>query len=173
MLMRIQSILAVYVYGRIFIKKPLNSIWPLFVDRIHMSLGYLPLLVCRLLSLLFNQMFKQRSHGSYILRIRQDWEWWLNYSYNLLVELIESYTLPLFELVYMCFYCLCLCETIAVVEKNWTVFYIFLIWFTMAFGVTALKVLCFLCSSCKVIGNHGLFSYSRYNLLRIAIKTGL
>ena len=31
-------------------------------------------------------------------------------------------------------------------SKNWAVFYIFLIWFVVAFGVTLLKVLCFWCS---------------------------
>ena len=38
-------------------------------------------------------------------------------------------------------------------SNNWAVFYIFLIWFGLAFGVTVLKVLCFWCCFYKVIGN--------------------
>ena len=48
-----------------------------------------------------------------------------------------------------------------------------LAWFGVAFGVTVLKFMCSWCSLCKVIGNQGFFSYSRYNLLEIAIKTVL
>ena len=37
--------------------------------------------------------------------------------------------------------------------KNWVVFYIFLTWFGLAFGVTVLEVLCFQRPFYKVIGN--------------------
>ena len=36
---------------------------------------------------------------------------------------------------------------------NWAVFFIFLIWIGLAFGVTVLMVLCLWCSFYKVIGN--------------------
>ena len=57
--------------------------------------------------------------------------------------------------------------------KNWAVFYICLAWFGVAFSGTVLNVLCFWCSLWKVKENQGFFSYSRYNLLGIAIKTPL
>ena len=38
-------------------------------------------------------------------------------------------------------------------SKNWAVFYIFLIWLGVAFGVTVLKFLCSWCSFNEVIGN--------------------
>ena len=57
--------------------------------------------------------------------------------------------------------------------KEWAVFYIFLIWFGLVFGVTVLKVLCFWCPFYKVLGNKGFISYSRYILLGTAIKTVL
>ena len=46
----------------------------------------------------------------------------------------------------------------------------FLIWFGVAFGVTVLKVLCFLCSFYKFIGDYGFISYNRFILLVISIK---
>ena len=57
--------------------------------------------------------------------------------------------------------------------KELAVFYIFLIWFGLVFGVTVLKVLCFWCPFYKVMGNKGFISYSRYILLGTAIKTAL
>ena len=50
--MRIQFILEIYVYRRRLQKKN-YTLWPIFMDRIDMSQGYVTLLVCRLLSLLF------------------------------------------------------------------------------------------------------------------------
>ena len=106
----------------------------------------------------------------YILRIQKDWEYQLNFSYNLLVKLIEkydtlSYTPSLlfikylntafYKVFYMFFYRLRLCEGKAVAQKNWAVFYICLIWLGVAFGVTVLKVLSNLHSLCKLIGNEG------------------
>ena len=58
-------------------------------------------------------------------------------------------------------------------SKTWAVFYIFFIWFGVAFSVTIFKVLCFWCSLYKIIGNQIFFSYSGYNLLGIAIKVVL
>ena len=55
-------------------------------------------------------------------------------------------------------------------SKNSAVFYIFLIWLCVAFVITVLKILCFWCSFYKVIQNKWFISYSRYNLLGIAIK---
>ena len=46
-----------------------------------------------------------------------------------------------------------------------------LIWFGVIFGVTVLTFLCSWCSLSKVKDNQGFYSYSRYNLLAIAIKT--
>ena len=67
------------------------------------------------------------------------------------------------------FYCLCLREAKGVIQKKkWTIFYICLIWFGVAFRVTVLKVLYFWRTLCKVVGNQGFFSYCRCNLLRIA-----
>ena len=71
--------------------------------------------------------------------------------------------------VLFCFY---LCETKPFVLKTELYLY-FLIWFELTFSVTVLNVLCFWCSFCNVIGNQVLISYSRYNLLGIAIKTVL
>ena len=62
-----------------------------------------------------------------------------------------------------------MCEAKAAVQKKkWAEFYMYLICCGVAFGVTALKVMCYGCSLCKVIGNQGFFSHSRYNLLGIA-----
>ena len=57
--------------------------------------------------------------------------------------------------------------------KELAVFYIFLIWFGLVFGVTVLKVLCFWCPFYKVMGNKGFISYSRYILLGTAIRAAL
>ena len=74
-----------------------------------------------------------------------------------LIELTESsdtliykpcLKITFYRLFYTYFYYVYLCGTNA-----WTVFYIFLIWFRVAFGVTVLKALCFWCSSYKVIWN--------------------
>ena len=46
-LMRIQFILEIYVYKRRLLKKIINSI-VLFMDRIDITLGFVPLLDCRL-----------------------------------------------------------------------------------------------------------------------------
>ena len=78
-----------------------------------------------------------------------------------------------YKLVYTYFYCLCLCETKVAVQINRAVFYISLIWFWGAFGITVLKVSCFWCSLCKVIENEGLISYSRYNLLGIETSANI
>ena len=86
----------------------------------------------------------------------------MNYSDDLLVKPIKkSDTLsykPFFQhffykLFYTYFYCLCLCEVKASVQKNSAVFYICLIWFGVAFGVTVLKILCFWCSNLGAYGN--------------------
>ena len=37
-------------------------------------------------------------------------------------------------------------------SKNWAVFYIFLDWFGLAFGVTVLKVMCFWCPFLRLLG---------------------
>ena len=66
------------------------------------------------------------------------------------------------------FYCLCLCEAKGVAQKNWAVFYICFIWSQVEFAVTVLKVLSFWCFLRNFIWKQGFFSYSRYNLLRIA-----
>ena len=58
-------------------------------------------------------------------------------------------------------------------SKDWAVFYIFLIWFGVEFGVTVLKALFFWCTFYKAIGNYGFISYSRYNLLGIEIKVAI
>ena len=58
-------------------------------------------------------------------------------------------------------------------SKNWAVFYNFLIWFGLTFGVVVLKALYFLFPFYNVIGNYGFINYSRYNLLGISIKTVL
>ena len=46
-LMRIQFILEIYVYKRRLLKKIINSM-VLFMDRIDITLGFVPLLDCRL-----------------------------------------------------------------------------------------------------------------------------
>ena len=46
-LMRIQFILEIYVYNRRLLKKIINSM-VLFMDRIDITLGFVPLLDCRL-----------------------------------------------------------------------------------------------------------------------------
>ena len=119
-----------------------------------------------------NQISKPLRCSSYILKIEKQREYRLNYSYDLLIKLIEKLSYKPFckhcKLVYMYFYCLCLCEAKTAVQKYWVVFYICFSWFWVAFGVPVLKVMCFWCSFCKVIGNQGFFSYNRYNLLGIA-----
>ena len=50
-------------------------------------------------------------------------------------------------------------------SKKRAVFYIVLIWFGFAFGITVIKVPYFWCSFQKVIGSQGFISYCRYNLL--------
>ena len=58
-------------------------------------------------------------------------------------------------------------------SKTWAVFYIFLNWFGLVFGVTVLKILrfwCFFVRLWEIAKGYGkLYSYSRYNLLGIAI----
>ena len=57
-----------------------------------MSLGFEQLLDCRLLShLLESKMLKPQSHRFYILRIEKNWQYWLNYSDDLLVKLHEKF----------------------------------------------------------------------------------
>ena len=53
-------------------------------------------------------------------------------------------------------------------SKKWALFYI---WFGVAFAVTVIKSQCFWCSLCKILRNLGFFSYSRYHLLEIPIKS--
>ena len=57
-------------------------------------------------------------------------------------------------------------------SKNWVVFYIFLIWFGLAFGFTVVKVLCFWCPF-YVKGNQVLATADKFNLLEITLKTVL
>ena len=67
---------------------------------------------------------------------------------------------------YIC--CLYLCKTKSVVQK--TEPRLTLVCFGVIFGVIVLKVMCFCCYLCKIIGNKGFFSYRRYDLWGIAIK---
>ena len=98
----------------------------------------------------------------------------MTYSLNSLRNLthwVKSHLLNtgFYKLFYIYLYCLCLSETKAALQKkHWALIYIFLIWFGVPFGVTLLKVLCFWCFLCKVVGSQGLLSYSRHNLLWIA-----
>ena len=124
-----------------------------------------------------NQITRPLSSSSYILRIEKDWEYLLDYSNDLLIQLIEkSDTLsykPFLKHYFLetslhVFLLQCLCKAKSALQNNRAVFYICLIWFEMPFGVTVLKMLRFWCSFCKVIRNQEFFSYSRYNLLGIA-----
>ena len=99
-----------------------------------------------------------------------------------LIELIE----PSDVLNYKLFFKHCILQTVSYVfilfilvwnkifcSNSWVVFYIYLLWFVVAFDVTVLMVLCFCCSLCKIVGNQGFFSYRKYNMLGIATKTVL
>ena len=74
-----------------------------------------------------------------------------------------------YNIFYTYFYCLYLCGTKSFVLKPEPYFTLFFDWFEMAFSITVSKVMCFWCSLYKVIGNKGLFSYSRYKLLGVSI----
>ena len=76
-------------------------------------------------------MPKPLSHSSYILKIEKLWEYWSNYSDDLLIKLIEKCdTLgypPFFKYYFLqtslhVFYCLRLFEAKAAVQKNRAVF---------------------------------------------------
>ena len=79
-----------------------------------------------------------------------------------LIKLVD----PSDTLNYIC--CLYLCGTKSVVQK--TDPRLALVCFGVIFGVIVLKVMCFCCYLCNIIGNQGFFSYRIYDLLRIAIK---
>ena len=98
-----------------------------------------------------NQITRPLSSSSHILRIEKDWEYLLDYSNDLLIQLIEKSD----TLSYKPFLKHYFLETSLHV-------------FLLLFGVTVLKMLRFWCSFCKVIRNQEFFSYSRYNLLGIA-----
>ena len=98
------------------------------------------------------------------------WLWGQNSSVG--IEVIEL-TEPSDKFNYKPFFTHCIFQTVLDVFllfifvykkifslKNWAVFCICLICFSVTLGVTVLKFLCFWCSLCKVIGNLGFFTYS-------------
>ena len=80
-----------------------------------------------------------------------------------LIELIELYDKAIFKPLHFANYFTHI-STVYTCVENFTC----LIWFGVALGVAVFQVLCFLCSL-----NQGFFSYNKYNLSGIAIKTVL
>lgn len=90
-LIRIQFILEVSVYRQ----RLWNKNFKLYGPVLWTKLACFKIMCCfwavDYFHCYLNQMPKQLIHSSYILKTKKDWEYWLNYSVDLSIELFETF----------------------------------------------------------------------------------